>query len=279
MSFELFSLLFGFVILPMLCIGLERVWPQLKHYKTRRPGLRADALWYLAQSLVARVIAPLIVFIAVLPIFILGELSLSGYWSGFGPLSRLPFTAQLIIVFVAADFLGYWQHRLFHSKAAWPIHAIHHSSENLDWLSSTRFHPLNEIAGQLIYVLPLIAIGLSPSAFVVLAPFTATYQVLLHANVNWQFGPLRHLFVSPTFHRWHHTSLAEAQNKNFAGFLPVWDLLFGTFYLPKGKTPEQFGVKEAIPDGFFKQLFYPFRSNLIPTTQSEQKQRSKGGKS
>lgn len=260
MNIEILALVFGFIILPAICIGIERLWPQVKNYRTLRVGFGSDVLWYFFQTFVSRVVAPWVVFFAVLPVFLIGNLSLDNYWSGFGPASRLPFFVQVVIVFVAGDFLSYWQHRLFHTKLAWPVHAVHHSSEKLDWLSSTRFHPLNEIGAQLIYVSPLIAMGLSPMAFVVLAPFTATYAVLLHANINLSFGPLRHVVASPTFHRWHHTQAAEAQNKNFSGFLPVWDVIFGTFYHPQGTVPEVFGVEEVVPDGFWGQLLHPLRA-------------------
>lgn len=260
MSPETLSLIFGFLVLPIACIILERRRPQVRGYRTLRVDFAADAVWYFVQSLVSHVIAPWIVFFAVLPIFLAGGLPLEGYWSGFGPASRLPFWLQTVIVFVVGDFLSYWQHRLFHTKTAWPIHAVHHSSTSLDWLSATRFHPLNEIVAQLIFVTPLIATGFSPMSFVVLAPFTATYAVILHANVNWEFGPLRYLVASPVFHRWHHTQAAEAQNKNFAGFLPLWDLLFGTLYLPRDQRPSVFGVSDPVPDGFWPQLHYPFQA-------------------
>lgn len=261
MNTQILALVFGFIILPAICIGIERLWPQLTNYRTFRVGFGSDVIWYLFQTFISRVVAPWVVFLAVWPVFILGNLPLDNYWSGFGPASQLPFVAQVVIVFVAGDFLSYWQHRLFHTKAGWSIHAVHHSSEKLDWLSSTRFHPFNEIGAQLVYVAPLIALGLSPMAFVVLAPFTATYAVFLHANINLSCGPLRHVIASPTFHRWHHTKAAEAQNKNFAGFLPLWDVIFGTFYHPQGKVPQVFGVDETIPEGFWGQLLHPLRAN------------------
>lgn len=263
---QLLALVFGFVILPLACIGLERLYPQIKGMRALRPGFASDAGWYFMQTLVSRIVAPWIVFFTVLPVFLIWKLPLGNYWNGFGPLGQLPFYVQVIIVFVAGDFLSYWQHRLFHTRAAWPIHAVHHSSGHLDWLSSTRFHPLNEIGAQLIYVTPLIALGLAPMAFVVLVPFTATYAVLLHANLNWSFGPLRYLVASPVYHRWHHTQAAEAQNKNFAGFLPVWDVIFGTFYHPQDRQPASFGVSEAVPEGFWAQLAYPFRGSPHPAS-------------
>lgn len=268
MNTETLALVFGFIVLPGACIAVERLWPQLRSYRTVRRGFGSDVVWYVVQTLVSRLVAPRVVFLAVLPLFLIAGLPLDDYWSGFGPASQLPFWAQVLVVFVAADFLGYWQHRLFHTKAAWPIHTVHHSSENLDWLSATRFHPLNEIGAQLVYVAPLIATGLSPLAFVVLAPFTATYSVILHANVHLSFGPLRHVIASPTFHRWHHSVEADAQDKNFAGFLPIWDVLFGTFYHPQGTVPQAFGVHEPVPDGFWGQLWHPFRGARTDTRAS-----------
>lgn len=259
---QILFLVGAFFVLPAFCLAIEKLWPQLKRYRTIRAEFRSDVVWYFLQTFVSHVAAPWVVFFAVLPVLLIGDLPLANYWSGFGPLSDLPFTIQVIAVFVIADFLSYWQHRIFHTKFAWPIHAVHHSSENLDWLAATRFHPLNEIGAQLIYATPLIAAGFSPMAFAVLAPFTASYAVILHANVNWSFGPFRHVFASPTFHRWHHTSAKEGQDKNFAGFLPIWDVLFGTFYHPQGRVAQVFGIREPMPKGFLGQLTYPlYRSS------------------
>ena len=86
-------------------------------------------------------------------------------------------------------------------------------------------------------------------------PVLAFYSLLLHARVPWRFGPLRFVIASPAFHRWHHTSQAEGRDKNFAGFLPIWDLVFGTYYLPTDRQPRRFGVDdEAVPEGFWAQL-------------------------
>ncbi len=85
------------------------------------------------------------------------------------------------------------------------------------------------------------------------------YAIFVHANVRWDFGPLRALIATPRFHRWHHTSQAEGLDKNFAGLLPLWDALFGKYYMPDGRQPEVFGVAgEPVPEGFLAQLAYPF---------------------
>jgi sterol desaturase/sphingolipid hydroxylase (fatty acid hydroxylase superfamily) len=68
------------------------------------------------------------------------------------------------------------------------------------------------------------------------------------------------VLASPIFHRWHHTSLEEGGNTNFAGTFPVWDILFGTFRMPKNELPKSYGIgEEAFPSAITGQLAYPFR--------------------
>jgi sterol desaturase/sphingolipid hydroxylase (fatty acid hydroxylase superfamily) len=63
--------------------------------------------------------------------------------NGYGPMARLPVWAQASVLIVALDFVQYWLHRLFHTDALWPFHAIHHSAEELDWTTTYRIHPVN----------------------------------------------------------------------------------------------------------------------------------------
>jgi len=65
------------------------------------------------------------------------------YDDGFGPLAKLPLWAQALTFLVVSDFLTYWIHRGFHGGGLWKYHAVHHSSEELDWISAARFHPVN----------------------------------------------------------------------------------------------------------------------------------------
>ena len=55
---------------------------------------------------------------------------------------------------------------------------------------------------------------------------------LIHSNLNWDFGPLKYVFVSPRFHRYHHSTVDASRHKNFGGLFSFWDYLFGTAYCP-----------------------------------------------
>jgi sterol desaturase/sphingolipid hydroxylase (fatty acid hydroxylase superfamily) len=108
-------------------------------------------------------------------------------------------------------------------------------------------------------VLPVLALGFAPVAVAGIVPVLTLMAILVHANVDWDWGPLRPVVVSPRFHRWHHTDEAEARDKNFAGLLPLWDILFGTYYMPRAQRPTRFGTLTPVPRGLFGQLVFPFR--------------------
>jgi sterol desaturase/sphingolipid hydroxylase (fatty acid hydroxylase superfamily) len=140
----------------------------------------------------------------------------------------------------------------------WPFHAVHLSSEDIDWLGSLRVHPVNDLVNKLAQVTPVLLMGYNPAVTLSTAPILTFYAIFIHANVNWDFGPLRCVIATPVFHRWHHPREPEAWDKNFAGLLPLWDILFGTYYMPKGRYPENLGICEPMPRGYLGQLWEPF---------------------
>jgi sterol desaturase/sphingolipid hydroxylase (fatty acid hydroxylase superfamily) len=155
----------------------------------------------------------------------------------------------------------YWIHRAFHRPAMWKYHAVHHSSEQLDWISAARFHPVNIMLGSVATDVVLLLAGISPNIFLVLGPFTIAHSAFVHANLNWTLGPFRYVIAGPVFHRWHHTSAEQGGEKNFASTFPVIDLIFGTYYMPKAVLPNGYGVPDkAFPAGFGAQMVYPFRN-------------------
>jgi sterol desaturase/sphingolipid hydroxylase (fatty acid hydroxylase superfamily) len=184
---------------------------------------------------------------------------------GLPPLRDLPIWLQAFLMLLATDILQYWAHRVFHSNRFWKFHSIHHSAEHVDWLTSARFHPVNIIIYSTFMNALVFLLGFSPTAFATLFVFNAIYSPLVHANLNWTYGPFKYFLASPVFHRWHHTHYHEGGNKNFAPTFPFIDLIFGTFYMPKDKRPENFGtVHDKVPDHFWGQIAYPFKKAPPP---------------
>ena len=262
---QLIGLLIAFGGLTALYWVIGRFWPSVPGQKILRKGFWTDCIYWLWTPIVSKSVTAIAIGVVLFPLIYVLGLHYNTLAQGHGILSRQPLWLQGIEVFVVGDFLGYWQHRWFHGRKLWRFHAVHHSSEELDWLSSVRLHPVNDIGAKLIQAVPLVALGFNLTTVALYAPFTVFYAIMVHANVSWDLGPFRYVFASPAFHRWHHTKAHEGQDKNFAGGLPLWDLLFGTFYMPR-RQPTVFGIDDPMPAGFVGQMLQPFRWGRAPST-------------
>jgi sterol desaturase/sphingolipid hydroxylase (fatty acid hydroxylase superfamily) len=180
--------------------------------------------------------------------------------------SVLSFAGQLLAVLFVRDCLIYLRHRVFHTRPVWAFHSIHHSSEEVNWLSALRFHPAEimiESALEILLFLGCQIVGVAPAVLSVAAVMVAFYNLFIHSNLRWTFGPLRYLIVSPVFHRWHHSDSATAMDKNFAAMFSCIDLVFGTYFMPRNGLPQTTGLsakeKAVHPRSLAGQLVYPFR--------------------
>jgi sterol desaturase/sphingolipid hydroxylase (fatty acid hydroxylase superfamily) len=181
------------------------------------------------------------------------------------PVKSWPLWLQCPMILIVQDVMLYWIHRLFHTRLAWKFHAVHHSPTVLDWMSTMRTHPVNYVLEFTLTDVIVLLAGFSPAALATLAIFNTAYSAMVHANLNWTFGPLRYVLASPVFHRWHHTTQEAGLDKNFASTFPLLDLIFGTYYMPAGKLPKQFGTGAAeFPEDFLGQLLYPLRRTPAP---------------
>jgi len=184
-------------------------------------------------------------------------------------LAATSLAAQVAILLAATDFCQYWLHRAFHRRRLWRFHAVHHSATEVNWTTTFRAHPVNElVAGAALAVAARLA-GFSETALLLTAPVFFVSGVLTHANLGWSFGPLRFVLASPVFHRWHHSVGPDARDRNFAPMFPVWDLMFGTFHMPPARRPDRFGA-EGVPGDLIGQLLYPLRRAAVPATPRAQ---------
>lgn len=173
-------------------------------------------------------------------------------------IQSVPVIVQFLIIFVCADFVLYWEHRLYHEVSAlWPIHAVHHSVEHMDWLAGSRGHFIQVFSERALVVTPLFLLGASQDAINIYITIAALQAILIHCNLKVPLGPLKYIFVTPQFHHWHHSSEKTAIDTNYAAHLVIFDKLFGTYHMPKGKWPADFGTTNRLPRTFWKQVLYP----------------------
>lgn len=176
------------------------------------------------------------------------------------------FAGELLILLLVRDCLIYIRHRIFHLRPVWAFHSIHHSSEEVNWTSAVRFHPVENMIESTVEILLFLAattVGFYPGVLSVAGLVIGVHNFFIHSNLRWTFGRLRYVFVSPVFHRWHHSDAVEARDKNFAAMFSCIDLALGTFHMPMNIRPHTTGLSEREktlhPRTFAKQLLYPFK--------------------
>lgn len=176
--------------------------------------------------------------------------------------SSLPFAVQVCLSFVIWEFGLYWNHRWMHA-GGWRFHSLHHKLRRLSWLNSGYGHPIGFFTTSLFSYGMLALSGASAEVLLFNSFLSAAINFLSHANVDMKAGLINYIISAPEVHRWHHVKdTPEAYNKNFGTQLMVWDHVFGTFYLPKGKAASHvIGDDETyMPAGFWAQWLEPFRA-------------------
>jgi sterol desaturase/sphingolipid hydroxylase (fatty acid hydroxylase superfamily) len=174
-----------------------------------------------------------------------------------------PLLAQLALAAVVAELPMYWLHRWQHEHdALWRFHAVHHSAPRLYWLNGARNHPVDLGLTYLVGYLPLIALGASEAVIMLFTLFDPVLGTLQHSNIAMRLGPLNYVFSASEPHRWHHSRTLIEANSNYGSNLLIWDVVFGTFFLPRDRAPAGIGIADMpdFPQTFAAQMATPFRA-------------------
>ena len=230
-----------------------------------RKGIGADLGWYFINSLLPAALLSV-------PMALLAWVAHSVVpHSVHSAIAGMPFWARALAALAAGEIGVYWGHRWSHEiPALWRFHALHHSAETVDFMVNTRAHPVDMVFGRLSGAVPIHILGLAGPEDVagatmplLITLFCMVWSFFIHANLRLDFGPLAWAISTPRFHHWHHT-LAPPVNRNYASMLPVLDVVFGTFHLPKGEWPRAYGIAEPMPGGLFEQLAQPLAPRTPP---------------
>jgi sterol desaturase/sphingolipid hydroxylase (fatty acid hydroxylase superfamily) len=255
------------VLLTAVFAPLERFF-SVRRARLFRKGWATDLGWYFTNGVLT-------------PLFLLGPPSAlvavaihaTLPASITGAAAALPLWARMAAAMIVGEIGFYWGHRWSHEiPLLWRFHAIHHSAEHVNFLVNTRAHPVDMVFTRLCGLVLLYACGLAapvgphPSLVPALVLFAGSmWSFFIHANLRWRLGPLEELISSPAFHHWHHTR-NDHKDHNYAAMLPFMDRVFGTFYLPKGEWPAEYGIDAPMPPGLGEQLLRP----LIPSREQRQ---------
>ena len=133
------------------------------------------------------------------------------------------------VALVGWDFLYYWHHRFEHeNRLLWACHVNHHSSRHYNLTTALR-QPWTSYAS-LVFYPGLALLGVAPWMILASGGLNLIYQYWIHTEaVDRMPRWFEAVFNTPSHHRVHHGSNPEYLDKNYAGWLIVWDRLFGTF--------------------------------------------------
>ncbi len=170
----------------------------------------------------------------------------------------VPIVLQVLVIIISADFVLYWEHRLYHEvRWLWPVHAVHHSIENLDWLAGSRGHFIQVFSERAMVMVPLYLLGADKTALDIYVTFAALQAILIHCNLKFSFGFLKYIFVTPQFHHWHHSSEKPAIDTNYSAHTVLFDWLFKTYHMPPAYWPADYGTTVRLPRTYIGQTLYP----------------------
>lgn len=246
------------------CFVFEIILPKKRqHGVLSRKGFWLDTFYVFFNDVVVYIIG-LFAICAVTELIFLKILGLFGIHSlrvvditGWNPV------LQVAIMFVIQDFCEFLAHYVLHrSDFLWAFHKIHHAQETLGAGSARHFHFVEMFIFKPIIYIPFAMIGYSVADYFL---FQITVQnvwgFFTHMNIKLKWGFINYIVNTPETHSWHHAkNIPRHYGVNYASILSVWDLMFGTFYLPKHEEP-QIGVPDQkdMPATFTKQLLHPFR--------------------
>jgi len=237
------------LFVPLMLVALACAPVEILAHKERHPiasrirgaGYMAIFVFGLTVSLIGA--QWLIRYLGIKPLFRIDLTSLSG-----GGLALL----MTVVPYFIFDGCYYWFHRLQHCvPLLWRFHSVHHAIEELNatncyhhWTEgflrvSLVILPLSLLIQLRLPEIPALATEVAALTFIL-----NSWAMFVHSSAVISLGPFERVFVSPQFHRVHHSLDDYHHNRNFAGLFPIFDMIFGTACFPKPDETINIGLPD-----------------------------------
>lgn len=258
---------FYFVIFISLVVWtLELITPWRKEQKAFRKDFWLDGFYMLFNFFIFNLL--LYIALSSVTVQLMNDLLAPlGYKGGhLIDLSNLHWGLQLLLFFIIADFVQWAVHVMLHRVPfLWKIHKVHHSVKEMGFAAHMRYH-FGEtfVYNSIKYISLSMIFGFQLEMAFIVYSFSITIGHLNHANLGWDYGPLKYILNNPKMHIWHHAKELPKEHPhgmNYGISLSIWDYIFGTNYIPYDGRDIELGFHddENYAPGFFQQLIAPFR--------------------
>ncbi|MEZ5933295.1 MAG: sterol desaturase family protein [Alphaproteobacteria bacterium] len=199
---------------------------------------------------------------------------------------RVTYSIFLVLLWdFSATYAHYLKHRI---PVLWELHKVHHSAEVMTPVTALRRHPLEAVFSSTVVA---VGMGIGIGIWVlVLGQQVMPYSVfgtllgiwiwrvagynLRHSHIWISYGDFwNRIFISPAQHQVHHSKSPVHYDKNFGHIFSVWDMLFGTLYLPTCNERMTFGISDSEAHDY-RSLFGLY---VTPILKIWRRLRSRGG--
>jgi sterol desaturase/sphingolipid hydroxylase (fatty acid hydroxylase superfamily) len=148
-----------------------------------------------------------------------------------------------VLAMLLYDFCYYWLHRLGHERTIfWAAHVAHHQSEEYNLTTALRQTSTGFLFSW-IFFLPMFLIGIPAEVVVTVGSINLIYQFWVHTEHIGKLGWYEWFFITPSNHRVHHAQNDIYLDRNYGGWLIIWDRMFGTFQEELDEEPVIFGIR------------------------------------
>lgn len=171
----------------------------------------------------------------------------------------------IVLGILLVDLNSYVFHVIYHKVPFfWRFHRVHHADTELDASDGLRLHPVEFIFQMLTQMTFLPLLGVSVESMTIYFAFALPWFSLNHANIrypDWFERWFSLIFVTPNWHRVHHSSHRPETDSHYGDVFTFWDRIFRN----DGKAnveKMQFGIEQFRSPGdqtFWNMLKMPFK--------------------
>ncbi|MBD0834245.1 sterol desaturase family protein [Aestuariibaculum suncheonense] len=257
---------YGLIFISLAVWLLEIIFPWRKQQSIFRKDFWLDTFYMFFNFFLLNLIVLIALSNTAAQFFndILGVFGLSVSNFQLFDVDALPKVLGLFIFFIVGDFIQWNTHRLLHRvPLLWNFHKVHHSVKEMGFAAHLRYHWMEPVVYKSLLYIPMAIIGgFDAQDVAIIHFFNITIGHLNHANLGWNYGPLKYLLNNPKMHIWHHVKDLPKQAKfgiNYGITLSVWDYLFKTAHIPYNGRDIELGFEgdENFPKDFISQELYP----------------------
>ncbi len=240
-------------------LAAEWRWPARASWRPAPTNLVNDGLFLVAIQIALPAAVGIGLTVALQALADEAGLTFDGIWP-----HHWPVPVQMVLMLLLGDGARYWLHRASHQpNFLWRLHAVHHSPDRLYSLNVARFHPFDKALQYVFDTLPFVVLAVAEPVLLSYFVFYAVNGFFQHSNCHIRLGPLNWVVSGPELHRWHHSRVIGESDQNFGNNLIIWDIIFGTRFLPDDRVVGELGLlNRSYPTSFVDQMTSVFVPGL-----------------